>query len=548
MKRFSYILIVLIGLAGVSCDDFLDKLPDNRAEIKTPKQVSLLLVNGYSEGNYALLGELSSDNVIDNNSPDDKGMRHNVPAFNKMDDEVYAWEDVVSSDQQDSPSEVWVGAYHAIAVANHALEAIKKFEEEGRGSEVRAQKGEALLIRAYNHFILVNVFAQAYRNEKLSANDPGIPYITEPERKVMVIKERISVDSVYKLIEKDLLAGLPLINDAMYEVPKYHFNRAAANAFAARFFLFKKDYDKAIEYASAVLEPNPALMMRKWWSITFPTSMAQRLEWINAAETSNLMLIATHSIFARRYNSSPRYAINRDALNGTIYSRGPTWSGSHPCFRGRLYISWMGQEYGVFFLAAVGELFEYTDKIAGIGYPRIVRPEFTAEETLLCRAEAYIYQERFDKALEDLKVWDKARQNLPTQATFSPFTEAAIQSLYRPTQTLLVKTLNTTKMDPAWTISERQEYFLHCVLHFRRIETISNGMRWFDVKRYGIELEHKIGTSRVETLTWDDPRRALQLPAEVIAAGMEPNDRRIKVEELPEDAYILLVSPNVEVE
>ena len=78
-------------------------------------------------------------------------------------------------------------------------------------------------------------------------------------------------------------------------------------------------------------------------------------------------------------------------------------------------------------------------------------------------------------------------------------------------------------MSSAFVVTPAQEPFIQCVLHFRRIETIFDGYRWFDLKRYSIEIQHAIGRSRTETLTFDDPRRAIQLPQEVISAGMEPN-------------------------
>ena len=48
-------------------------------------------------------------------------------------------------------------------------------------------------------------------------------------------------------------------------------------------------------------------------------------------------------------------------------------------------------EYGYIFYGNCWEQFEYTDKIAGIGYVHMVRPEFTSQETLLFRAEANIF-------------------------------------------------------------------------------------------------------------------------------------------------------------
>lgn len=41
--------------------------------------------------------------------------------------------------------------------------------------------GEALICRAYAHFMLVNIFSMQY-NEKTSSTDLGVPYITEPGR------------------------------------------------------------------------------------------------------------------------------------------------------------------------------------------------------------------------------------------------------------------------------------------------------------------------------------------------------------------------------
>ena len=51
-------------------------------------------------------------------------------------------------------------------------------------------------------------------------------------------------------------------------------------------------------------------------------------------------------------------------------------------------------------------------------------------------------------------------------------------------------------------------------------------MRFFDIKRLGLEITHVIGKdARTETLGVFDPRKALQIPNEVIAAGLEPNNR-----------------------
>ncbi|MDE6279902.1 MAG: RagB/SusD family nutrient uptake outer membrane protein [Paramuribaculum sp.] len=530
-----YLGVAALAATAVSCDDFLDATPDQRVTIETPEQVRLLLVDAYANANYGTVCEFSTDNVIDNTAPDDNGMRYNLTYYDLQDLEAFGWDNIVSNMDTDSPSSIWAGYYHAIAVCNNALEAIEKLEKEGRAEEVAALKGEALVSRAYHHFILANIFAMPYAGETASASIPGIPYMTEPETKVLVHYERQPLSEVYAHIAADLEEGLPLINDGIYSVPKYHFNRKAACAFAARFYLFARDYEKAEAYATEALggpTANPAGFMRNFWAKSFTSYDALVAAYVSADEQSNLMLLPTYSVFNRRRGS--RFALNRDAKAATIYGNGPTWNTSythyycHPCYAGKIYIR-SSQEYGCFFPKA-GEIFEYTDKIAGIGYCHVIRCEFTAEEALLTRAEARIWQGRIDEAIADLAIWDESRQKLPDlNIQFPKLTRKAIEDFYTtdPEGYGVVKPLNIDRVypSPRYTTTPDIEPYLQCVLHFRRIETIDDGMRWFDIRRYGIEINHKIGLNRVETLAWNDPRRAIQIPPEVIAAGFTPNER-----------------------
>lgn len=548
MKIKGLLYLAVAGAMSLSsCNDFLDKLPDNRVDPTTPDQLLLMLVDGYSTGNYAKYCELSSDNIIDNNSPDENGVRYNLEANNVIDDEMFAWEDAVSDMDVDSPSSIWEGAYHGIAVANHVLDFINKWRAEHREfseedqAKLAAAEAEAYLVRAYNHFVLVNVFAMPYG--KNSDTDLGVPYVTEPETEVLVNYNRNTVKEVYDLIEQDLLKGLAGVNDSYYDVTKYHFNTKAANAFAARFYLYKRDYENVIKYADNVLgvgTSTASTMMRKYWATNYSNADANIQSYISAESASNLMLVATNSGFWRSIGTGTRYGVNRDAATETLYGWGPTWSNTgyilHPCYIGKLYINGT-QEYGVYFLK-LGELFEYTDKVAGIGYVHIVRTEFTAEETLLCRAEAKIYTGDIEGAVADLKVWDDSRKDLPATYQFEDLTSELIRSYYdeaahqTPTSEYdprpgVFKKLHIDEVCPSdkYALTADKLPYIYCLLHFRRIETIFDGYRWFDIKRYGIEVTHHIGRTRVETLTLNDPRRALQIPAEVISAGMEGNNR-----------------------
>ncbi|HQB29111.1 MAG TPA: RagB/SusD family nutrient uptake outer membrane protein, partial [Paludibacter sp.] len=326
--------------------------------------------------------------------------------------------------------------------------------------------------------------------------------------------KRESVQEVYAKIEEDLEAGLVLISDHHYTVPKYHFNTKAANAFAARFYLYKRDYQKVVQYANKVLGANPINLMRKW-DVDYDNVDAIIYDYVSINQAANFLLLPTSSLFGRIYGN--RYGHNYDAMWGSTYGSGPTWSTVLPAFDGKLYIS-VQQDYGVFFPKA-SEMFEYTDKVAGIGFTHIVRAEFTAEETLLCRAEALIYLNRISEAIADLQVWNSSHL-APEELTLD-----VINNFYKPNNILFVKGLRNTKMSNQFKITAEQLPLIHCVLHFRRIETMFDGYRWFDIKRYGIEITHNIDGKGLQRLSFDDERRAIQLPQEVISAGMESNPR-----------------------
>lgn len=534
-----YTLLAVIALGTSSCEDFLSKNPDDRMTIDTPERMQMLLVSGYCNANFALMGELSSDNFVDNRSDEQGG--YNVGEYERMDNEIFAWEPAVSSTDVDSPSALWEGCYHAIAVANQALEFVAEYEAEGRADEVAAVKGEALLIRAYHHFLLANLFCMPYRGPELSRSLQGIPYCTEPETVLSQIYDRGNLADTYDKIEADLLAGLPLIDDAVYTQPKYHFNTTAANAFAARFYLFKRDYVKAEQYATAALatEGAPGVeQLTDYWAQSFTNYEQPSQYYYSVERRNNFMLLPTYSGFWRRVGT--RYALNGDGANATLESDGPTWNGSlsgyrvHPCYLSSLY-TWGGQEYGSWPIYWY-EFFEYTDRVAGIGYVHMMRAEFTTEETLFTRAEARIYLGKIDEAVADLKAWDDSRQNNTSTVTLPSLTRDRILSFYRDSDPGygICKELNIDKVCPSdkYSVTEENEPYLQCVLHFRRIHMVLDGTRWFDIKRYGLEYYHYSADFGSDFLPWNDGRRAFQLPADVLSSGMEATNRESAMEDV----------------
>ena len=523
---FHPLAVVLCLAALCGCSDLLDEAPDNRTEINSAQKVRQLLTSAYPSSCPAVICELSADTYEDNNVL--LAATHNS-AYSDWQDEAFSWSDIVtySSGEDDTPYDTWDSYYQGIAVCNQALESITALEAKGATARnvINRLRGEALVLRAYLHFTLVNVFAQAYKDSLSSLQDLGIPYVTKPETVVHVDYDRPSVTENYASIERDLQEGLPLVDDAAYEVRAYHMNQNAANAFAARFYVYKRDWAKAERYATAALGTNPSSMLRKWSSMT-GTSPTTKNNWYNDETAScNFLIQSTYSLQDRML-SACRYAINGTAQSVHTYGSGPCWSGTLPCYVGNIYIWGAGQEYGVW-MFRVYEYFEYTDKIAGIGYVHMLYQPFTAEETLLCRAEARLYLGDKAGCIDDLNTW--AASKLCTQQ----LTESRCRSFYTSGRSGYVCPVSVDRM--GWSAADvatatGSKHLVDCILHFRRIETLYEGLRWFDVKRYGIPLVHTWqgpldDNPTTDTLLWDDPRRALQIPNDVVQAGLVPNDR-----------------------
>lgn len=491
-------ILAVIICSLSSCDDFLDTMPDKRTDIDGPNKVKDLLLAAYPTLHPTLLFEYRSDDYEDN------GDNYSSPTNLAV--ESYYWEDAVESDW-DSPQEVWDANYKAIATANQALEAI---DELGNSEECLAYKAEALLCRAYGHFQLANTFCMAY-NEQTAGEELGIPYATAPEKEVGLIYERGKLSEVYAKINADIEEALPLIKTANFSVPLYHFNMKAAYAFAARFNLFYgKDYDKVIKYATEAIGSNPTAVLRDLNGYDkFTTGAEWTHGYINKDEPANLLLITNRSMYARAFNQ--RYAITNSIMNSQL-----VWSKFPGNKQLEVYNTVFQSGYVSYLVPKMSEIFEITDQISQTGQPHVVIPAFTTDETLLCRAEAYILKKDYTAAATDLSYW-YVKKGIQAR------TADEITDFYKSSS----PTTNAKPLNTGVTYEEKQTNMIYAILHARRVEGIHEGVRWLDIKRYGISITHNIYDGTPITLPPTDPRRAIQIPIQVLSAPgeMAPNPR-----------------------
>lgn len=489
MKKINRITLCLslLGLvvAG-SCKKYLDENPDNRTDINTVDKVAQLVGTAYPTSDYLTIAETASDNS------EDKG--NGVGSVNNLLSSYYVWDDVPGGGTN-SADNYWNGCYEAIAAANQALEAIDK---GNLGAEVLPYKGEALVCRAYAHHMLSIFFAKPYVNGGDNSS-PGVPYVTKPETVLLAKYSRGTVQQTYDSIEYDLTEGIKMLSASAYKIPKYHFTPAAAHAFAARFYLFKGDWQKVIDNVNAIFPSGDIVSNLRPISTTFKNMSLSEFN-VGFSKTdvkASLLQCSDYSTYQRIY-TTPRYGYGATLANMFIK---PTVTGK--VLQNKLvsygipnYTTYKWKEY--FFYAT-----------ASTGYPYLPFILFTVDEALMNRAEAYAELGQYDLALKDINDFYSVRV-----LNYSPAADA----------------VTLAKIMAYFSISDPREGIIKTILEAKKAEFLQEGIRWLDIVRRGLTVKKNLfdnvsGVENTIELAPDDPRRLFQLPVQVSLAGIEANPR-----------------------
>ncbi|MBF1617643.1 RagB/SusD family nutrient uptake outer membrane protein [Prevotella sp.] len=518
-----------------SCSDQLDTLPDNRTTLDTPKKIAGLLVTAYPDRTPTLFNEWMSDNTDYMGAQNSQG--------NRGGDQYFFWQEQTEGGN-DSPEQVWMLYYEGVYKANEALAAI---EEQGgpKNDILRNSKGEALLIRAYDHFILANEFCRPY-NGKTSTKDAGLYYATGIADFSAAAEQsnRGTVADVYEKIAADIEAGIPLLNDT-YEVPKYHFNKQAAYAFATRFYLYYEKWEKAKEYADKLLGSNPAASLRDYRALqAMPLSKSEQAvkiaeAYCSASADCNLLVqtsVSNAGMALAPWLTSKRYTLTNYLSETELFQSNNIWGTSSNLIWKPFTVN--SGESNFALLMKLPREFEIRNTTTGTGYLHTLNVDFTMDEALLNRAEAEIMLGQNDAACADMTIWMKNFFN--TNVTLTP---TSVQTYFK---TVPYAYADAAKMVPSFKkhISPRftidaegsvQESLLQCLLNFRRIETVHQGMRWMDIRRYNIEIPRRLigangrPSKNLDWLEKDDPRQVVQIPQSIREAGVAGNPAKALV-------------------
>jgi hypothetical protein len=144
--------------------------------------------------------------------------------------------------------QIWQQCNKIIAGANRLIPVI----DEKKSAEYSQLKGENLFLRAWSHFILVNIFGKPYTLQGINpSTELGIPVVLtyDPTAK----PKRNTLKETYDAIIADLTQAATLMKSNKSSV---YASKEVAYAMLSRVYLYSGNNSKAIEYANLVINSN----------------------------------------------------------------------------------------------------------------------------------------------------------------------------------------------------------------------------------------------------------------------------------------------------
>ncbi len=239
--------LALILSTATSCDDKLDIVPKGKTTLSSMTDIELLLNQEFSSPTplYYDLGMICNESLSGFSPiPEIMSTPYSLNyAYLTYDEGV----DRISLTNEDGR---YSTLYKYINYMNVIIEKLAECDGEERAKSQLV--AEAKSLRAYFHYILVNIHAKQY-DEATAGTLGGIPYVTSTD--VSVEKTKLTIAEVYNhLLEDcsdDVIANMKDYVDDVCRVDK-----AFANAVRAKILFQMKRYADAIPYAQAALKYN----------------------------------------------------------------------------------------------------------------------------------------------------------------------------------------------------------------------------------------------------------------------------------------------------
>lgn len=493
MKKIYKIGLVWLSLLVMGCSDFLaESSLDEVRPASVDDLEQLMLGEGYPmRNNFLKYLDLMTDEMVSSYSSDSKQitcLKSGASAFSWSAD---MYEEMV--EQNVYNTDTWQHYYRRIKGCNVVLDNLD--DMQGKTENRENLRGQALAMRAYYYFMLVNLYAQPYHAEGVDIQTaPGVPLILESAVKDE-FPPRASIAQIYAQVGKDLLAAAVLLDKYGRNNIKYKVTDLFPYAVLARMYLYMENWEKAEEYASLAIGRSAGLRnLASVYTGNLATDGKNNVFSINSPELiwgySNPDEISNFSI-------NPPFVENAAP---PVYRLSPVLEGLYEAENGStdmkdLRLKFYFKTYLAYPFVA---LRLHGNKSNTDGYS--VTKGIRLAEMYLNRAESYIRrylkdgsEEMRQVALDDLNHLRENRYDT-RNVEYVPvdYSGTALLDFYK---------------------EERQR------------ELCFEEHRWFDLRRYGMpELEHELemeqGQKRVIVLPARSPRYTLPIPK--IVLGRNP--------------------------
>lgn len=455
MKNLILLLIILISL--VSCNDFLEPLPKGEIVAKTTGDFRKILDNAHSRYSYSfaqtsLYVDVVSDNVqIDSliwNSWDEQRLHVR---------NLYSFEEEVWSRQGATEDVTWKNAYYISSLVSNILDQIHIADDNK--SLQQQLIAEAKVHRAYAYLTLVNIYAKHY-NEQTASNDLGVPIITNPVE--LPSLKRASVQEVYDFILSDLNDAIEGLPDDVQGQYIHRPSKASAYAILARTYLYMGNYEQALEYADKSLAIEDFLY--DYNTIYTGDAFAENVNGISRTTDKEMLLYKTTNKGA---HLSSYMILDKETFNN-VYSGYDEISSSEVnnydlrrtlWFEGINSNGTIRRDSVVYTFSDASTRYSL-DNDGQIDYIPIATPEM-----YLTRAECNARLGNLQAAIDDINT---IRNHRYKTGTYTDITLA--------------------------DFGDNQENVVAEVLLERRRELYGKELRLFDVKRLGLPVTHTLGT------------------------------------------------------
>lgn len=258
MNKIYIILLSATMFLFVGCNDFLEESSQDEVRPSTVDDLTqLFLGEGYPvEQSFLGYLDLMTDDVKCNGVNADPALANQVVNGRS----VFAWEFNMYEEmhkQGVGGVNSWVLYYKKIMGCNLVLDYVD--EMVGSVDNKENLKGQALAMRAYYYFMLVNLYGQPYNNKDIDITKSlAVPLMLKSEVED-AFPVRNTVDEVYKQILTDLKEATSLLEKYTMKTSIYKATDLFAHTLYSRVYMYMEKWDKVIEHCDAVFEKNNRL-------------------------------------------------------------------------------------------------------------------------------------------------------------------------------------------------------------------------------------------------------------------------------------------------